>query len=139
MTHRGRKSTSEVLLKGAVEDQSQSVFAGLVRIEKPAIGTSAFETNRNLVLSADAKAHSVPILEILCDDVMCGHGSSVGPLEEDHLYYLQSRGLSRPRAERLLVRGFFGQVLDRLPIKGLQPALAEVLDRRFVRAELGAG
>jgi Fe-S cluster assembly protein SufD len=139
MTHRGRKSTSEVLLKGAVEDQSQSVFAGLVRIEKPAIGTSAFETNRNLVLSADAKAHSVPILEILCDDVMCGHGSSVGPLEEDHLYYLQSRGLSRPRAERLLVRGFFGQVLDRLPIKGLQPALAEVLDRRFVSAELGAG
>jgi Fe-S cluster assembly protein SufD len=139
MTHRGRKSTSEVLLKGAVEDQAQSVFAGLVRIEKPAIGSSAFETNRNLVLSADAKAHSVPILEILCDDVMCGHGSSVGPLEEDHLYYLQSRGLSRPRAERLLVRGFFGQVLDRLPIKGLQPALAEVLDRRFIRAELGAG
>jgi Fe-S cluster assembly protein SufD len=139
MTHRGRKSTSQVLLKGAVEDQSQSVFAGLVRIEKPAIGTSAFETNRNLVLSADAKAHSVPILEILCDDVMCGHGSSVGPLEEDHLYYLQSRGLSRPRAERLLVSGFFGQVLDRLPIHGLQPALAEVLDRRFVTAELGAG
>ena len=138
MTHRGRKSTSEVLLKGAVEDQAQSVFAGLVRIEKPAIGTSAFETNRNLVLSADAKAHSVPTLEILCDDVMCGHGSSVGPLEEDHLYYLQSRGLSRPRAERLLVRGFFGQVLDRLPIKGLQPALADVLDRRFVQSDLGA-
>jgi Fe-S cluster assembly protein SufD len=139
MTHRGRKSTSEVLLKGAVEDQSQSVFAGLVRIEKPAIGTSAFETNRNLVLSADAKAHSVPILEILCDDVICGHGSSVGPLEEDHLYYLQSRGLGRARAERLLVRGFFGQVLDRLPIKGLQAALAEVLDRRFVAAESEAG
>lgn len=139
MTHRGRKSTSEVLLKGAVKDQSQSVFAGLVRIEKPAVGTSAFETNRNLVLSADAKAHSVPILEILCDDVMCGHGSSVGPLEEDHLYYLQSRGLGRARAERLLVRGFFGQVLDRLPIKGLQPALAEVLDRRFVSAGLGGG
>ncbi|MEX0666741.1 MAG: Fe-S cluster assembly protein SufD [Acidimicrobiia bacterium] len=139
MTHRGRKSTSEVLLKGAVEDQAQSVFAGLVRIEKPAMGSSAFETNRNLVLSPEAKAHSVPILEILCDDVMCGHGSSVGPLEEDHLYYLQSRGLSRPRAERLLVRGFFGQVLDRLPIKGLQTALAEVLDRRFIRAELGAG
>ena len=139
LTHRGRKSTSEVLLKGAVEDQAQSVFAGLVRIEKPAIGSSAFETNRNLVLSPDAKAHSVPNLEILCDDVMCGHGSSVGPLEEDHLYYLQSRGLSRPRAERLLVRGFFGQVLDRLPIKGLQPALAEVLDRRFVDAELGVG
>ena len=139
LTHRGPKSTSEVLLKGAVEDQSQSVFAGLVRIEKGANGSSAFETNRNLVLSPDAKAHSVPNLEILCDDVMCGHGSSVGPLEEDHLYYLQSRGLSRPRAERLLIRGFFGQVLDRLPIKGLQPALAEVLDRRFIHAELGAG
>jgi Fe-S cluster assembly protein SufD len=135
LNHRGPKSTSNVLLKGAVEDASQSVFSGLVRIEKPAIGTSAFETNRNLVLSPDAKANSIPNLEILCDDVICGHGSSVGPLEEEHLYYLGSRGISPQRAERLLVRGFFQEVLDRLPVSGMEGALAEILERRFIRGQ----
>ena len=135
LNHRGPKSSSNVLLKGAVEDASQSVFSGLVRIEKPAIGTTAFETNRNLVLSPDAKANSIPNLEILCDDVICGHGSSVGPLEEEHLYYLGSRGISPSRAERLLVRGFFQEVLDRLPVSGMEVALAEILERRFVRGQ----
>lgn len=137
LNHRGRKSTSQVLLKGAVEDSAQSIFSGLLRIEKTGIGATAFETNRNLVLSPDAKAHSVPNLEILCNDVMCGHGSSVGPLEEDHLYYLQSRGLSRPRAERLLVRGFFRQVIERLPLRGMEQPLSDILDRRFIQAQLG--
>jgi Fe-S cluster assembly protein SufD len=132
INHSGRNTTSDVLLKGAVEDQAQSIFAGLVRIEKGAIRSSSFETNRNLVLSPEAKAHSIPNLEILCDDVMCGHGSSVGPLEEEHLYYLQSRGISAPRAERLLVRGFFREVIDRLPIHGLDDEVADVLERRFV-------
>ncbi len=132
ITHRGRNTTSKVLLKGAVEDQAQSIFSGLLRIEKDAVRSSAFETNRNLVLSADAKAHSVPNLEILCDDVMCGHGSSVGPLEEEHMYYLQSRGLTPVRAERLLVKGFFREVIDRLPVRGLDDELTTVLDRRFV-------
>ncbi|HKX74150.1 MAG TPA: Fe-S cluster assembly protein SufD [Acidimicrobiia bacterium] len=135
ITHRGRNTTSDVLLKGAVEDKAQSIFAGLVRIEKGAIRSSSFETNRNLVLSPDAKAHSIPNLEILCDDVMCGHGSSVGPLEEEHLYYLQSRGLSDQRAERLLVKGFFRQVIDRLPVHGLEEEVAAVLERRFVASQ----
>ncbi len=135
LNHRGPKSSSNVLLKGAVEDASKSVFSGLVRIEKPAIGTTAFETNRNLVLSPDAKANSIPNLEILCDDVICGHGSSVGPLEEEHLYYLGSRGISPQRAERLLVRGFFQEVLDRLPVSGMEVALAEILERRFIRGQ----
>ena len=135
LNHRGPKSTSQVLLKGAVEDSAQSIFSGLVRIEKPAIGASAFETNRNLVLSPDAKANSIPNLEILCDDVICGHGSSVGPLEEDHLYYLGSRGISPGRAERLLVRGFFREVLDQLPVSGMEQALAEILERRFMRGQ----
>ncbi|HJR86907.1 MAG TPA: Fe-S cluster assembly protein SufD [Acidimicrobiia bacterium] len=135
LNHRGPKSSSNVLLKGAVEDASQSVFSGLVRIEKPAIGTTAFETNRNLVLSPDAKANSIPNLEILCDDVICGHGSSVGPLEEEHLYYLGSRGIAPQRAERLLVRGFFQEVLDQLPVSGMEVALAEILERRFIRGQ----
>jgi Fe-S cluster assembly protein SufD len=133
--HVGKSTTSDVFLKGAVEDDAQSVFSGLLRIEKEAVRTSTFETNRNLVLSENAKAHSVPNLEILCDDVMCGHGSSVGPLEEDHLYYLQSRGLTRPRAERLLIRGFFREVIDRLPVPGLGAPIGDEVFRRFVSAQ----
>lgn len=135
ITHVGRSTTSDVFLKGAVEDDAQSVFTGLLRIEKNAQKTSTFETNRNLVLSENAKAHSVPNLEILCDDVVCGHGSSVGPLEEDHLYYLQSRGLGRERAERLLIKGFFREVIDRLPIEGLEAPVSEEVFRRFVEAQ----
>jgi Fe-S cluster assembly protein SufD len=133
--HSGRSTTSNVFLKGALEDHSQSVFTGLLRIEKDAQKTSTFETNRNLVLSEHAKAHSVPNLEILCDDVVCGHGSSVGPLEAGHLYYLQSRGLRKERAERLLIRGFFAEVIDRLPIEGIAEPVSTEVFRRFVNAQ----
>jgi Fe-S cluster assembly protein SufD len=133
--HFGKRTSSDVFLKGAVEDDAQSVFTGLLRIEKEAQRTSTFETNRNLVLSENAKAQSVPNLEILCDDVMCGHASSVGPLEEEPLYYLQSRGLSRSRAERLLVRGFFQEVIDRLPIDGLAGPVSDEVFSRFVNAQ----
>lgn len=135
VNHSGRNTSSDVFLKGALEDDSQSVFTGLLRIEKDAQKTSTFETNRNLVLSENAKAHSVPNLEILCDDVVCGHGSSVGPLEQDHLYYLMSRGLRRERAERLLIRGFFTEVIDRLPIAGIDGPVSEEVFRRFVMAQ----
>lgn len=133
--HEGKNTTSDVFLKGAVEDDAQSVFTGLLRIEKDATRTSTFETNRNLVLSENAKAQSVPNLEILCNDVICGHASSVGPLEGEHLYYLQSRGLSRERAERLLVRGFFQEVIDRLPVEGLETPVSEEVFKRFVTAQ----
>lgn len=135
INHIGRGTSSDVFLKGALEDDSQSVFTGLLRIEKDAQKTSTFETNRNLVLSDNAKAHSVPNLEILCDDVICGHGSSVGPLEEDHLYYLQSRGLRKERAERLLIRGFFTEVIDRLPIDGIAAPVSDEVFSRFIQAQ----
>lgn len=135
INHVGRNTSSDVFLKGAVEDYAESVFTGLLRIEKDALRSSAFETNRNLVLSENAKAHSVPNLEILCDDVVCGHGSSVGPLEEEHLYYLQSRGISRTRAERMLIRGFFTDVIDRLPIDVMADPVQTAVFRRFVEAQ----
>ncbi|MGA8038805.1 MAG: SufD family Fe-S cluster assembly protein, partial [Acidimicrobiia bacterium] len=87
------------------------------------------------VLSENAKAHSVPNLEILCNDVICGHASSVGPLEDEPLYYMQSRGLTRSRAERLLIRGFFQEVIDRLPIEGLEGPVSEEVFRRFLSAQ----
>lgn len=135
INHIGRNTSSDVFLKGAVEDRSRSIFTGLLRIEKGALRSSAFETNRNLVLSEHAKAHSVPNLEILCDDVVCGHGSSVGPLEKEHLYYMQSRGIRRERAERMLIRGFFNEAVDRLPLDVVAAPVAEAVFRRFVEAQ----
>lgn len=133
--HQGKRTTSNVLLKGAVEDQAQSVFVGLLKIDKDATRTSAFETNRNLVLSEDAKAHSVPNLEIECDDVICGHGSSVGPLEEEHRYYLMSRGIPSEKAEQMLVKGFFQEIIDRLPVSGLEGPIADEVFGRFIAAQ----
>jgi Fe-S cluster assembly protein SufD len=135
ITHRGANTRSNVFLKGAVEDEAQSIFSGLLKIEKDARRSSAFETNRNLVLSEEAKANSVPNLEILCNDVICGHASSVGPLEEEHLYYLQSRGLRQRPAERLLVGGFFREIVERLPVAGVGGPVSEVVDQRFALAQ----
>ncbi|MFP3881814.1 MAG: Fe-S cluster assembly protein SufD [Actinomycetota bacterium] len=135
VNHIGKNTSSDVFLKGALEDDAQSVFTGLLRIEKEAEKTSTFETNRNLVLSENAKAHSVPNLEILCNDVICGHASSVGPLERDHLYYLKSRGMRQERAERLLIRGFFTEAIDRLPIEGIAEPVSEEVFQRFIQAQ----
>jgi len=95
------------------------VYSGLIRVNKKARGTNAFQTNRNLVLSEGAEASSVPNLEIDTDDVRCSHASSVGPIDEDHRYYLESRGVPPQVAERLIVLGFFSEVLDRLPVPSL--------------------
>jgi Fe-S cluster assembly protein SufD len=135
MNHLGSNTSSNVFLKGAVEDQASSVFTGLVKIEKDIAKVSAFETNRNLVLSEGASAHSVPNLEILSNDVICGHGSTVGPLEQEPLYYLMSRGLSKARAARLLVHGFFEEVINRLPHPGLASPVRTAVNRKFVEAQ----
>lgn len=135
MRHVGRNTSSDVFLKGAVEDRASSVFTGLLRIEEGAVRTSAFETNRNLVLSGDARAQSVPNLEILCNDIVCGHGSTVGQLAEEHLYYLMSRGLPKDRAERLLVRGFFAEAINRLPIDSMAGPITEAVHGKFVAAQ----
>jgi Fe-S cluster assembly protein SufD len=135
MNHLGSNTSSNVFLKGAVEDQARSVFTGLVKIEKDIAKVSAFETNRNLVLSEGASAHSVPNLEILSDDVICGHGSTVGPLEDEPLYYLMSRGLSEARAARLLVHGFFEEVINRLPHADLAAPVRAAVNRKFVEAQ----
>jgi Fe-S cluster assembly protein SufD len=123
MQHIGTDTRSDMFLKGAVEDEARSVFTGMIRIENSAQKTEAFQTNRNLILSDGASAQSVPNLEILANDVKCGHGSTMGPLDEGRRYYLMSRGLGAKRADRLQVHGFFEEALVRLP----QPELAEPL------------
>ena len=126
MRHAALSTTSEMFLKGAVADHAKSVFSGLIRIEKEGQKSNAHQTNRNLVLSDGAEAHSVPNLEILADDVRCGHGSAVGPLDEEQRYYLQSRGLDRPRADRLQVKGFFEEAIQRFPYRALDSHLRDI-------------
>ncbi len=139
VTHQGPRTTSDIFLKGAVSDQAQAVWTGLMRVEKPAVGTSAFETNRNLVLSDRAKVHSVPNLEILTDDLQCGHGSSSGPLDTEQLYYLMSRGLPRDRAERLLIQGFFDEILSGLAVADLAPPSRRAVTEKFAVAQRRRG
>ncbi|MCA1692178.1 MAG: Fe-S cluster assembly protein SufD [Acidimicrobiales bacterium] len=135
--HAGPSSTSDLLFKGAVQDHGRSVYSGLIRVRKEAVGTNAFQTNRNLVLSEGASAESVPNLEIETNDVRCSHASAVGPIDEDQRYYLESRGVPPEAAERLIVLGFFSEVLDRLPtpelVASIRAAVAERLHGDEVR------
>lgn len=123
MHHQGVNTNSDMFLKGAVQDEALSVFTGMIRIDEDAQKTDAYQTNRNLILSDGASAQSVPNLEILANDVRCGHGSTMGPLDEEQHYYLMSRGLDEARANRLLVHGFFNEALAKFP----EPAIAEVV------------
>lgn len=130
--HVAPQTTSDLLFKGAVEDAARSVYTGLIHIGKQAAGVNAFQTNRNVKLSARAWAESVPNLEIENNDVRCSHASAVGPVDEEQLFYLESRGVPPGVAERLIVLGFFEDVLQRLPVPGAAPAL-----RREIEAKLG--
>ena len=98
-----------------MQDHSKSVYTGLIQIRKNANGTTAFQTNRNLTLSEGAWAESVPNLDIETNDVKCSHASTVGPIDEEQRFYLESRGIRPEVAERLVVLGFFDEVIDQLP------------------------
>jgi Fe-S cluster assembly protein SufD len=133
--HAGPSSTSDLLFKGAVQDRGRSVYSGLIRVRKEAAGTNAFQTNRNLVLSEGASAESVPNLEIETNDVRCSHASAVGPIDEEQLYYLESRGVPPDAAERLIVLGFFTEVLDRLPTPQLLATIRGAVAQRLAAKE----
>ena len=132
--HSAPSTTSDLLFKGAVQDHAQSVYTGLIRVRKEGAGTNAYQTNRNLVLSEGARAESVPNLEIEINDVKCSHASAVGPIDDDQRYYLESRGIPPDVAERLIVLGFFSEVLEALPTQALIDTL-----RGAVSAKLATG
>jgi Fe-S cluster assembly protein SufD len=121
--HDAPNTRSDLLFKGAVEDRAHSVYSGLIRLRPAARKAVADQTNRNLVLTEGAGAESIPNLEIEANDVRCSHASAVGPIDEDQLYYLESRGVRPEAAERLIVLGFFDDVFDRLPVRTLVNAL----------------
>ena len=130
--HIAPHTTSDLLFKGALRDRAKSVYVGVVRVEAAARGSSSNQANRNLLLSEKAKATSEPILEILNNDILrCSHGATVGPVDPEHLFYLESRGIPRPIAERMLVQGFLGEVLDRLPVAQVRDAVDQELSARI--------
>jgi Fe-S cluster assembly protein SufD len=129
--HQAPNTASDLLYKGALDDSSRSVFRGVIRVHPGAQKTDAYQTNRNLLLSDHARADSLPNLEIQADDVKCSHGATVGQLDEESRFYLMSRGLSREQAERLVVLGFLGEVLSRLPLGGVVEKVTGVIEEKL--------
>lgn len=135
--HMAPKTNSDLLFKGAVQNTAKSVYTGLIRIRENARGSVAFQTNRNLTLSEGAWAESVPNLDIQTNDVKCSHASTVGPVDDEQRFYLESRGIPPEVAERLIVLGFFDDVLNLLPVSSagtlradLRARVAEKLQHR---------
>jgi Fe-S cluster assembly protein SufD len=126
--HLAPDTTSTLLFKGAVTGAAQSVYSGLIRVDETAPGTNAFQTNRNLKLSDDAWAYSVPNLEIEQNQVSCSHASTVGEIDEAQRFYLESRGVPADKAEQLLVSGFFAEVIGQMPIDGIHVELQQRID-----------
>jgi Fe-S cluster assembly protein SufD len=131
--HVAPNAGSDLLYKGALDGASRAVFRGIIRVHKGAQRTDAYQTNRNLLLSPHARADSLPNLEIEADDVKCSHGATVGELDEEARFYLQSRGLPRVQAERLVVLGFLGEVLSRLPLGGVSEKVRRVIQQKLAR------
>jgi len=131
--HVAPDTTSNLLFKGALGEKGASVYTGLIKIRPTARGTQAFQTNRNIKLSDDAWAESVPNLEIENNEVQCSHASTVGPVDAEQRFYLESRGVPTGRAERLIVRGFFDEVLDGLALGTLEDVVRTSLEAKLER------
>jgi Fe-S cluster assembly protein SufD len=129
--HVAPNCTSDLLYKGALRDRSRAVYSGWVHVRPDAQKTNAMQTSRNIVLSEHAKADAIPNLEIEANDVRCGHAASVGPVDEDAIFYLTSRGIPRPEAERLIVSGFFQEVLDRVAIEEVRTGAEQAIQHEL--------
>lgn len=129
--HHAPRTESELLFTGAVADRARSVYSGLIRIRRGARRADARQTNHNLVLSEGAHADSVPNLDIDENDVRCSHASTVGPIDEEQRYYLESRGIDPPTAERLIVHGFFADIAARSPVPEAGEWVSDAVERRL--------
>jgi Fe-S cluster assembly protein SufD len=132
--HIAPSTTSDFAFKGALRDEARTVWRGMIRVEPDAQKTNAYQENRNLMLSEQAHADSIPGLEILANDVRCTHGATLGQVDREQLFYLMARGLSRAEAERLIVRGFFQDILDRIKLTPVKEALGSALEARIPQA-----
>jgi len=130
--HQAANTKSDLLYKNALNDSSKTIFSGLIIVDPDAQKTDAYQSNRNLMLSEEAEANSLPGLEIQANDVRCTHGATTSRVDPEQLYYLQARGIPPKAARQLLIFGFFEEVLNRLENEPLRDAL-----RGLIQARLG--
>ncbi len=131
--HRVGHTTSDLLFKNVLRDQAASNYAGIIKVEKNANGTNAYQSNRNLVLDKQVQCDTRPILEIESNQLRCTHGATVGWLDEQQLYYLRSRGLADVEAKNVLIEAFLEPVLARIQVESVQREFAELIHHKVVR------
>lgn len=131
--HNAPHTTSDLLFKGGLKDEARTVWQGMIKVLPNAQKTDGFQANRNLVLSKDARADSIPGLEIEANDVRCTHAATIGKLETEPVFYLMSRGMPRTDAERLLVTGFFDPIMERIPFPEVRERLASHVEAKLER------
>jgi Fe-S cluster assembly protein SufD len=128
--HEAPYATSDLEFKGALKDRARSVYSGLIKVYEGAQKTDAYQQNRNLILSREARADSIPNLEIGANDVRCTHGATVSQVVPEHIFYLQARGIPYAEAQKLIVEGFFRPVIDRIPVEEIQGFLEGAIARK---------
>jgi Fe-S cluster assembly protein SufD len=129
--HLAPHTTSDLLFKGSLMDESRSVWQGMIYVAPGAQRTDGYQANRNLVLSNHARADSIPGLEILADDVRCTHGATVGKIDKDEVFYLLSRGIPEKEAERVIVEGFFDPIMQRIPFEGVRSRFQQYIHNKM--------
>ncbi|MBV9618726.1 MAG: Fe-S cluster assembly protein SufD [Verrucomicrobia bacterium] len=129
--HVSPRTASDLLYKNALDDKARCTFGGLIRVEPHAHFTDAYQKVRNLLLSDDSEANSMPGLEILADNVRCTHGATSGQIDEDEMFYLRSRGIPPKVAQRLIVSGFLNEVIQRLDRPAIAEHLSRLIDHKF--------
>jgi Fe-S cluster assembly protein SufD len=132
--HAAPHATSDLAFKGVLQDHSRSVWRGIIRVDKGAQKTDAFQENRNMLLSPHAHADSIPGLEILANDVRCTHAATIGQVDRELLFFLMARGLTRIAATRLIVQGFFADALERVADETVRERLEAALTARVSAA-----
>ena len=132
VNHLGKNTSSNMITKGVLGEKSSSIFTGTIHIAEGAEKTESHQENRNILLSEEATAQSVPNLEILCDDVICSHGSSVGPIEENLYHYVMSRGIKKIDADKLLIKGFFNEVINDGKWDIVHDKVSEIIDKKYM-------
>ena len=129
MHHNTENTTNDVLVDGMLRDESSSVYRGLIKIPKEGQKTNSYLANHILKLGEKTLANSIPSLKIDANDVKASHGATVGQIDEEHLFYLMSRGLSRDEAERLIIEGFFEPVIQKIPLEELRERIRGMVRR----------
>lgn len=137
--HNAPHAVSDLLYKNALLDHSRTIFSGLIKVAKEAQQTDAYQTNRNLLLNDSAQANSLPGLEIEANDVKCSHGATTGQLDAEELFYFLQRGIPRREAQKLMVFGFFEEVIEQFENDELEEALRNMIREKFDKKELDAG